>query len=833
MSNVIHSLTQFSFVSFHIFGFLAHFSVTAFGGSVVFLEKLPPSQTEITKAIVDNNVTIMAAPPLILEQMISYLEDTKDLTAVQNLKFIIFGGAPLKHESGEWFHSHGINIRDMYGTTEIGAIMTSDLDRNSKNWGSLRLFNKDSQGLPYGTFEVNDPSEPSIKHLYFHANSPTLANNAANRADGGYDTQDLFIEDPNYPGYYTYLGRRDDTLIMENGEKTNPVPMEATIRQNPIIQQVAVIGQNRQCTAALIQLDRDFAEKFGPEEIIATVHSAVKEANLECPGHSKILPQMVKILPFNKTLPSTDKGNVMRKKAESTYQDVVEKLYKDFLEGPTSRTKTNAGDDTSSWTPEQTEDFLITCAAEVLDVPQSTFKDRTQSVFDFGLNSLSAIQLRNRLAEYFDDVSQNFLFQHPSIVSMREALMSGQEEDVSEQIEERYNQTQRLAEAYIKKAKSDFPRAVNQYNEKGKVILLTGVTGSLGSFMLCDLLQDPTVNKVYCCIRGKDNQLQDRLVEALKSRSLDTSLLNTDRVEVLPMRFNEPFLGFTKERYYQLKEEITIVQHCAWLLNFNMPVDHFDKECIQPFYNLLKFAYKEVNPMHVHFISSISASAAAGAEIVEEPLPLDSHVSMPMGYAHSKFVVEILFNYLTAEKNFPCYIERLGQVCGDSVNGVWNVSEQYPLMFVGGGSVMHKMPNLDTVIDWITVDYAAASIAAIMLRTAYLPASIEQSIYHIVNPRLVMWSDVLTAMKKSGMKFDIVEPAKWVEDLAKDDTNPAFRLMPFYEGNFNESFKMPVWKTEKTSALAPIISKSPVLDADLFSKFLTRWQSVGFYNPAI
>lgn len=77
--------------------------------------------------------------------------------------------------------------------------------------------------------------------------------------------------------------------------------------------------------------------------------------------------------------------------------------------------------------------------------------------------------------------------------------------------------------------------------------------------------------------------------------------------------------------------------------------------------------------------------------------------------SHSKFVVEILFNYLTEEKKFPCFIERLGQVCGDSVNGVWNVSEQYPLMFVGGGSIMHKMPDLNTAIDWITVDSAAES----------------------------------------------------------------------------------------------------------------------------
>jgi thioester reductase-like protein len=350
--------------------------------------------------------------------------------------------------------------------------------------------------------------------------------------------------------------------------------------------------------------------------------------------------------------------------------------------------------------------------------------------------------------------------------------------------------------------------------------------------MLEYILKDTDVKKVYCCIRGKQDQLSQRLQDAFTSRSLDASLLTSDRVEVLPMRFNEPLLGFSQERYDQLREEVTMVQHCAWLLDFNMPVDHYDKECIAPFYNLLKFAYKQVNPMHVHFISSISASAAYGPEIPEEPLPLDPSVTMPMGYAQSKFIVEVLFDYLTTEKNFPCYIERLGQVCGDSVNGVWNRSEQYPLMFVGGGSVMHKMPALDTVIDWITVDYAAKTIADIMLRRAYSASNRDESIYHIVNPQLVNWSDVLEAMSASGMKFETVAPLEWVESLAKDDSNPAYTLMSFYDANFKESFKMPVWKTEKTAAAAPVIDQSPVLDAALFTKFLNRWESIGFYNPS-
>lgn len=819
---------------FHIFGFFTVFSMATVGGKVVFLEKLPASISEIDAGLSQNNCTGICATPLIYEQMIPYLKEKKDFSSVQRLKIAIFGGAPLQREAGEWYQAHGINLRNFYGTTEIGAFMSSDVTPGSKNWLSLKPYLRDPNGNYYAVFETNDEAEPDIKHCYIRSDSPTLATGVCNRADGNYDTNDLFRENPNFPGYYDYLGRRDDTLIMENGEKTNPIPMEATIRQSPMVKQVAVLGHSRQCTAALIEIDMDHAIQYAPGDIISAVQAAVNEANKNCPSHSTILPQMIKILPLNKTLPSTDKGTVMRKKAEAAYQDVVDQLYKDFFEGP-SRDTSNKNTDVSTWSPEDLQSFLIDAAAEVLNLPKSTFKDRSQSIFDHGLNSLSSIQLRNRISEYFDDVPQNFLFQHPSISSMCEALMNNCKEDAGEQIEKRYSQTQELAEAYIKKAKRDFPVARNTYStsKKPKVVMLTGVTGSLGSFMLRDLLLDKSVKKVYAIVRGREEQLMDRLVDAFESRALDSSLLKTDRVEVLPMRFNDPFLGFGEKKYNDLKEEVTIVQHCAWLLNFNMPVDHFDKECIAPFYNLLKFAYHQVNPMHVHFISSISASAASGSVVTEEPLPFDSHVAMPMGYAHSKFVVEMLFNYLTKEKNFPCYIERLGQVCGDSVNGVWNISEQFPLMFIGGGSVMHKMPALDTVIDWITVDYAASSIADIMLRTAYSSADQDQFVYHIVNPKVIDWNDVLQAMRDAGMKFDIVSPADWVEELSKDDTNPAYKLMSFYETNFKEAFKMPLWETKKTSTLTPLISQSPILDSNLFTKFLKRWENVGFYNRSL
>ncbi|KAI8355141.1 hypothetical protein BD560DRAFT_484452 [Blakeslea trispora] len=804
---------------FHVFGTFAHFSMATVGGSVVLMESLPASQEDIDYALRFNQVTALCAPPLILEQMIPYLKKTQDFDAIKKLKFALHGGAALRASSGDWLCQHGLNLCTMYGTTEIGSAMTSDLSPQRKHhWSSLRMMN------PNTRFCFEDEGEH--KHLMIYAEGPTLATKVINRPDGsGYDTNDLFK--PVGDGYYTYVGRRDDTLIMENGEKTNPVPMENTLRACDPVKQAIVLGQARQCTAVLIELNPEVVAGMDSADIMAQIRDAVRKVNTECPSHSKLMPQMVKVLQPGQSLPSTDKCTVKRKAVEDMYKQEIEALYKAFLQGPSH--VSDAKD--KSWTGDEINDFLEQCVAEVLDITdRSQLKNHSQSLFDLGLNSLTSIQLRNLIAEPFDNLSQSFLFQHPTIESIQQALLNHENQDISLQVEQQYQAAQTLAEDYIRLASQDFHRVEKRdvLASEGHVILLTGATGSLGSFLLRDLLQDARVKRVYCCIRGQPDQLNNRLLKAFESRSLDTTLLQADRVQVLPMNFSAPYLGFGKDLYERLAQEVTIIQHCAWLLDFNMPVDHYDRQCIAPFYQLLKFACLPSRPIHVHFISSVSASSGLDqAEIKEEPLPMDAHVCMPMGYAHSKFVVEILLDYLAIEKNLPFFVERLGQVCGDSEHGVWNTSEQYPLMFVGGGSVMHKMPQLDIVIDWISVDYASASIKTIMLQQT------TQTICHIVNPHRVHWSDVLNAMRGAGMTFDIVPTAEWIEALAEDQANPCYRLMSFYEANFkSSSFNMPIWQTEKTKVLAPVIDAAPVLNAQLFRKYLTHWQSVGFYHPS-
>jgi hypothetical protein len=70
---------------------------------------------------------------------------------------------------------------------------------------------------------------------------------------------------------------------------------------------------------------------------------------------------------------------------------------------------------------------------------------------------------------------------------------------------------------------------------------------------------------------------------------------------------------------------------------FNMAIKHYGRECISSFYTLLKFAYRQTNPIHVHFISSVSASAALGPKIEERRLPF----RLLFCYAHGICAIKV------------------------------------------------------------------------------------------------------------------------------------------------------------------------------------------------
>lgn len=605
----------------------------------------------------------------------------------------------------------------------------------------------------------------------------------------------------------------------------------------------------------ILHVDRDLFNF-----VLVSVHEAVRAANVDAPSHSTLLPQMVYILPLSEHLVTTAKGTVVRKLSIQKFKDVIENMYRSFLDGAGRDRKAAEVNQqvAKQWTLDAIEAFLRQSASQVLNKAMQQL-DTNTSLFDYGLNSLLSIQLRNMMTDHFAGVPSNIVYEHPSISALAKALATlrdGEVEDDADIIESHYQETQNIKNRYLAQANKDFgvcKHTVLAKLQDQQTVLLTGATGSLGSFLLRDMLQSPKIKKVIALVRGDSSQLFERLVTSFKSRRLDVSLLYSNhgmRLEVLPMDLDAPNLGWDAATYDRLKSEVTLIQACAWLLDFHQPVSHFEKVCIRGLYNLLKFAHRDTDPMYVHTISSVSAVAGRGGDYVQETHAEDDpHVAMPMGYGQSKYIVEHLFNYLTREKNFPCIVERMGQVCGDTVNGVWNTSEQYPLMIVGGSmmnkvcsiyiggkldthlnALLRQLPNLQTTIDWLPVDYASSSILQIMLKTASMPASEFYSrVYHIVNPQITTWDAVLLSLRNCGLEFEKVDLSDWISSLSKQPGNPAYKLTSFYEKNSNMSFTMPLFETKLTVNEAPALKSAPLFDTALLQRQLSYWTDVKFF----
>jgi acyl carrier protein len=472
---------------------------------------------------------------------------------------------------------------------------------------------------------AQNTNEKILIHL---PSDPYLAENISNSPDGCYTVGDILLEDPPNSGEYLILGRQDDTLVHITGEKTNPIPMEDIIRRSPFVQQVAVIGHNQFCTAALIQLNIQQTSNLNSNQIEDIIWNSVEQANKDAPSHSRLVKQLVHILPINSILPITDKGNLMRQRVNQQYSTLITQIYDQFFNQQYQQKQIK-------WTKESIRKYLQDQLKSIVE----NINDNSRSIFDYGFNSLQVVQLRNLICENICQIPKNFLYENSSIDQMTEQLI--QSNSISNEDPFHHQLTEQIIDKYIHLIKQNPIQSIKQNIKSERIFLVTGANGSLGSFIIRDLLKQSIVKRVYCLLRGEDTK--QRLRESFQQRKLDINSLLDQRLVILSesMNLSDEYLGQNNEIYQELQNEVTDIIHSAWKMNFNQTIKDFEYDSILGVFNLLKLSAS--NNIQFHFISSIS-SAASGllSQIKEEPLPRNPEIALPQGYGQSKYASEHL-----------------------------------------------------------------------------------------------------------------------------------------------------------------------------------------------
>ena len=151
--------------------------------------------------------------------------------------YFITGSAPISDEVVRVFYGIGVKLFQAYGQTETGNIaMNTPFD-----------FKIGSVGKPIKKIRISDESEILVK---YNMNRHSCNKEILNIDNNEYiHTGDLGYLDKE--GFLFIIGRKDDVIVLENGEKVFPDRIESFIKSSEIVKDVCVFSKGYKLYAVL------------------------------------------------------------------------------------------------------------------------------------------------------------------------------------------------------------------------------------------------------------------------------------------------------------------------------------------------------------------------------------------------------------------------------------------------------------------------------------------------------------------------------------------------------------------------------------------------------
>ena len=193
---------------------------------------------------------IQGAPSLGLMEQVKYkVYDLKVYAKVRekfggNLRYFVAGGAPLPPQLGALFLGMGVVILEGYGLTETSPVIAV----NRPGEVHLGTVGKVLENLEV-KIEIDGEicvKGASIMKSYWNKEEATRD---VLTADGWFHTGDIGVLEN---GILKITDRKKDLLVLANGKKVAPAPIEMEMSQSQYISQIVLVGDKLKAVAALI-----------------------------------------------------------------------------------------------------------------------------------------------------------------------------------------------------------------------------------------------------------------------------------------------------------------------------------------------------------------------------------------------------------------------------------------------------------------------------------------------------------------------------------------------------------------------------------------------------
>jgi len=260
----------------------------------------------------------------------------RDQLGLRQAKWALTGGAPLGPDTFRFFRSIGVNLKQVYGSTETSGLVSLQPDTEA---------NPTSAGRPVPGMEVKIGDRGEVLVRGSSVFKGYLKNDEATRevidSDGWFHTGDAGFMDPR--GHLVIIDRAKDVGALADGTPFAPQFIENKLKFSPYIREAVAFGNEKPFVAAMVAIDLNtvgnWAERRGlpytsymdlsqKPEVSELIAGEIRNGNETLPDASKIR----RFLLLTKDLEADDAEmtrtrKVRRRFVAEKYASVIDAFY--------------------------------------------------------------------------------------------------------------------------------------------------------------------------------------------------------------------------------------------------------------------------------------------------------------------------------------------------------------------------------------------------------------------------------------------------------------------------------------------------------------------------
>jgi long-chain acyl-CoA synthetase len=284
----------------------------------------------------------------------------KDHLGMSRLRHCYTGGAAMGPDHFRFFHALGVNLKQIYGQTEIAVISVVHRDRDIK-------FDTVGTPIPETEVKITEDGEilsksPSVFIGYYkndEATEKTLQDGWLFSGDTGFIDED---------GHLVVFDRSKDVMILNDDRPFAPQYLESRLKFSPYVQDSWVIGDKLPYVTAVMCIDYSVVGKWADEnkinytsypelsqnqKVYDLIQKQIAEANKDLPEPARIKKFVNLFKAFDADDDELTRTSKLRRGfMGERYKEIIETLYKDedkahldmtitYEDGRTQRIKTD------------------------------------------------------------------------------------------------------------------------------------------------------------------------------------------------------------------------------------------------------------------------------------------------------------------------------------------------------------------------------------------------------------------------------------------------------------------------------------------------------------